>query len=104
MGQNELLPYKMNHPISFLPRNEKALNAEEARKGAHKVARRGGLSFEQQSEVYPRSSRQAASRLVIQFRIERTARRLAWFAACTFAAGAILSLPVVSRLIAKLFS
>jgi hypothetical protein len=96
-------PDKMKRPYSFSSgrsgRNENAL-----KKRAHKVARRGGLSFEQQSEVYRSSSRQAVSRLVIQFRIERTARRLAWFAACTFAVCAILSLPGVSRLIAKLFS
>ena len=48
-------------------------------------------------------SKQAAGRLVIQFRIERASKRIGWFAAISFVVALILSvLPGISRLIVKL--
>jgi hypothetical protein len=54
------------------------------------------------TEIDRDASKQAVGRLVIQYRVERAARRVAWFAAISFVVALILSMPGVSRLIAKL--
>jgi hypothetical protein len=54
------------------------------------------------TEIDRDASKQAVGRLVIQYRVERAARRVAWFAAISFLVALILSMPGVSRLIAKL--
>ena len=54
------------------------------------------------TEIDREASKQAVGRLVIQYRVERAARRAAWFAATIFVVALILSAPGVSRLIAKL--
>ena len=48
------------------------------------------------------ASMRAVGRLVIQFRVERAAKRVAWFAVATVVVALILSVPGVSRLIVKL--
>ena len=57
-------------------------------------------------ERHPQSDREASKRavgrLVIQFRVERAAKRVAWFAGATFVVALILSVPGVSRGIVKL--
>ena len=60
------------------------------------------MSVEEPHEVDRDASKQAVGRLVIQYRVERAARRVAWFAAISFVVALILSMPGVSRLIAKL--
>jgi hypothetical protein len=59
---------------------------------------------EQHEEDHRRMSKQAVDKLVVQFRIERAARRVGWFAAATFAIQLILALPWVSRPIVKIVS
>jgi len=59
---------------------------------------------EQHEEDHQRMSKQAVDKLVVQFRIERAARRVGWFAAATFAIQLILALPWVSRPIVKIVS
>src|ERR1700730_10672403 len=56
------------------------------------VRRRRGFKSEQQSKSYREASRQIVGWLVIQFRIERTARRLAWFAALRSARRGVLGI------------
>ena len=46
--------------------------------------------------------REAVGRLVIQYRVERAAKRVAWFAAISLLVALILSVPGVGRLVAKL--
>jgi hypothetical protein len=48
------------------------------------------------------ASKRAVGRLLIQFRVERAAKRVAWFAGATFVVALILSVPGVSRVIVKL--
>lgn len=48
------------------------------------------------------ASKRAVGRLVIQFRVERAAKRVAWFAVATLGVALILSVPGVSRVIVKL--
>jgi len=48
------------------------------------------------------ASKHAVGKLVIQFRIERAAKRVAWFAVATLVVALILSVPGVGRLIVKL--
>jgi hypothetical protein len=47
-------------------------------------------------------SKRAVCRLVIQFRVERASKRVAWFAAATFVVALILGVPGVSRVIVRL--
>ena len=54
------------------------------------------------TEIDREATKHAVGRLVIQYRVERAARRVAWFAAICFVAAVILSVPGVSRLIIKL--
>ena len=54
------------------------------------------------TEIDREATKHAVGRLVIQYRVERAARRVAWFAAISFVVALILSVPGVSRLIAKL--
>jgi hypothetical protein len=54
------------------------------------------------TEIDREASKHAVGRLMIQYRVERAARRVAWFAAITFVVALILSVPGVSNLIAKL--
>ena len=60
------------------------------------------MPLEQPSELDREASKYAVSRLAIQYRIERAAKRVAWFAAISFVAALILSVPGVGRLIVKL--
>jgi hypothetical protein len=48
------------------------------------------------------ATKHAVGRLVIQYRVERAARWVAWFAAISFVVALILIVPGVSRLIVKL--
>jgi hypothetical protein len=50
------------------------------------------------------ASQHAVGKLVIQFRIERAAKRVAWFAAISFVVMLILLPPWVNRPIIKLMS
>ena len=50
------------------------------------------------------ASKHAVGKLVIQFRIERAAKRVAWFAAISFVVMLVLLLPWVNRPIIKLMS
>jgi hypothetical protein len=54
------------------------------------------------TETDRETSKHAVGRLVIQFRIERAATRVAWFAAISFMVALILSVPWVGQLIVKL--
>jgi hypothetical protein len=62
----------------------------------------GPTEAEEGPMIEREASKHAVGRLVIQFRIERAAKRVAWFAAIIFVVALILSVPGVSRLIAKL--
>jgi hypothetical protein len=53
-------------------------------------------------EIDREASKHAVGRLVIQYRVERAAKKVAWFAATSFVVALILSVPGVSRLIVKL--
>ncbi|MFY9958429.1 hypothetical protein [Bradyrhizobium sp.] len=50
------------------------------------------------------ASKQAVGRLVVQFRIERAAKRVAWFAAISLVVMLVLLLPWVNKPIIKLMS
>jgi len=50
------------------------------------------------------ASKQAVDRLVVQFRIERAAKRVAWFAAISLVVMLVLLLPWVNKPIIKLMS
>jgi hypothetical protein len=54
------------------------------------------------TEIDREATKHAVGRLVIQYRVERAARRVAWFGAISFVVALILSVPGVSRLIVKL--
>jgi diacylglycerol kinase len=54
------------------------------------------------TEIDREASNHAVGRLVIQYRVERAARRAAWFAAMVFVVALILSVPGISRLFVKL--
>jgi hypothetical protein len=54
------------------------------------------------TEIDREASKHAVGRLVVQYRVERAARRVAWFAAMSFLVALILSVPGVSLLIVKL--
>jgi hypothetical protein len=54
------------------------------------------------TEIDREASDRAVGRLVIQYRVERAARRAAWFAAMVFVVALILSVLGISRLIVKL--
>jgi hypothetical protein len=54
------------------------------------------------TEIDRETLKHAVGRLIIQFRIERAAKRVAWFAAIVFVLALILIVPGVGRLIAKL--
>ena len=60
------------------------------------------MPAEQPHELSREASEHAVGRLVIQYRVERAIKRVAWFAAISFVVALILSVPGVSRLIAKL--
>jgi hypothetical protein len=54
------------------------------------------------TEIDREASKHAVGRLVIQYRVGRAARLVAWFAAITFVVALILGVPDVSRLIVTL--
>ena len=60
------------------------------------------MPAERHTQFDRESSKRAVGRLVIQFRVERTSKRVAWLAVATVVVALILSLPGVSRLIVKL--
>jgi hypothetical protein len=60
------------------------------------------MTGERHTQFDRESSKRAAEGLVIQFRVERAAKRVAWFAVATVVVALILSVPGVSRLIVKL--
>ena len=66
------------------------------------VGRGNDVPGEQDSQFDREASKRAVDRLVIQFRVERAAKRVAWFAGATFVVALILSVPGVSRVIVKL--
>jgi hypothetical protein len=53
-------------------------------------------------EIDREAFKHAVGRLVIQYRVERAAKRVAWFAAISFVVALILSVPGVGQLIVKL--
>jgi hypothetical protein len=61
-----------------------------------------GLDVERHPSPIAEASKRAVGRLLIQFRVERAAKRVAWFAGATFVVALILSVPGVSRVIVKL--
>jgi hypothetical protein len=60
------------------------------------------VPVEQPPKLDRKASKQAVGRLVIQYRVERAVKRVAWFAAISFVVALILSVPGVGRLIVKL--
>jgi Zn-dependent membrane protease YugP len=60
------------------------------------------MPAEQPQELSREASKHAVGRLVIQYRVERAIKRVAWIAAITFVVALILSVPGVGRLIVKL--
>ena len=60
------------------------------------------MPVERSPKLDREASKQAVGRLVIQYRVERAVRRVAWFAAISFVVALILSVPEVGRLIVRL--
>ena len=59
------------------------------------------MPVEQPNELSREAFKDAAGRLVIQYRVERATKRVAWFAAISCVVALILSMPGVSGLIVK---
>jgi hypothetical protein len=68
-------------------------NANQKRSGPRLKAKANDVPIEQSHELGREASKHAVGRLVIQFRIERASRRVAWFAIITFVVALILGMP-----------
>jgi hypothetical protein len=71
---------------------------------AGRESNRRGNEVPVEPKLDRKASKQAVGRLVIQFRIERAAKRVGWFAAISFVVMLVLLLPWVNRPIIKLMS